>query len=146
VGPRSPLYVVNADGTEKHRLTAPGWSTSAPRPGRRTLAFTGVGADIYTAPRRLHRTAQAHLRPRLERRSRLVAGWGRIVFVSGRDDPAHRASDLFVMNADGSGQRHLTHTPGVSELGASWTPSLEAETHAAAARSHCDVRVSVNVT
>ena len=35
----------------------------------------------------------------------------------------HHATDLFVMNADGSGQRNLTHTPNVSEHTASWAPA-----------------------
>ena len=39
------------------------------------------------------------------------------------DDLVHHTFDLFVMNADGGGQPNLTHTPGVSELGASWAPS-----------------------
>jgi Tol biopolymer transport system component len=50
----------------------------------------------------------------------VVAGWKQIVFVSDRDGPG---TDLYVMNADGSDQRNLTHTPGVSEFAESWAPS-----------------------
>ena len=65
----APLYVVNADGTGKRRLTrplmvdfgVPSWS-----PDGRTLAFTGVGADIYTV--HADGTGLRKLtRPRLER-------------------------------------------------------------------------------
>jgi TolB protein len=121
----APLYVVNADGTGKQRLTgpvmvdlgSPSWS-----PDGRTLAFTGRGGDIYTV----------HADGTGLRKLTAGPGWNvgsewspdgrRIVFSSSRDDPAHRTFDLFVMNADGSGQRNLTHTPGVSEHAASWAP------------------------
>ena len=124
-GASAPLYVVNADGTGKQRLTgplmvdlgSPSWSLDG-----RTIAFTGRGGDIYT----VHADGTG-LR-------KLTAGPGwyvgsewspdgrRILFLSGRDDPG-RGTDLFVMNADGSGQRNLTHTPGVSEHAASWAPA-----------------------
>jgi TolB protein len=121
--PSSPLYVVNADGTGKHRVTrplapdfgeAPSWS-----PDGRTLAFTGDGG-IYTVHADgtgLHRrTGSPGHDPRWS------PGGRQIAFVSERDDPAHRTSDIFVMNADGSGQRNLTHTPNVSENTPSWAP------------------------
>lgn len=40
-------------------------------------------------------------------------------FVSGNGED----TDLFVINADGSGLRRLTHTPGLVELSPSWDPS-----------------------
>jgi TolB protein len=121
-GPSSPLHVVNADGTGKHRLTrplmvdlgSPSWS-----PDGRTLAFTGVGG-IYTVHadgtrlRKLTASLGWNIGPRWSPDGR------RILFVSGRDGPG---TDLFIMNADGSGQRNLTHTPGVSEHSASWAPA-----------------------
>ena len=98
----SPLYVVNADGTGKRRVTRPlavdlgipSWS-----PDGRALAFTrSPGWNFFP-------------------------DWSpdgrRILFASGRDG----GTDLFVMNADGSGQRNLTHTPNVSESIASWAPA-----------------------
>ena len=118
----SPLYVVNADGTGKHRLTrplmvdlgGPSWS-----PDGRTLAFTGLGAEIYTVHadgtrlRKLTRSPGWNFFPDWSPDGR------RILFASGRDG----GTDLFVMNADGSGQRNLTHTPNVSESIASWAPA-----------------------
>ena len=44
-------------------------------------------------------------------------------FVPGAYTPADSNIEIYVINADGSGQRNLTHTPGVSELGASWAPA-----------------------
>ena len=122
----APLYVVNADGTGKRRLTGPLMVDLGPpswSPDGRTLAFTGRGGDLYTVHadgtglRKLAASPVWHVGPEWSPDGR------RILFLSGRDGPAARAFDLFVMNADGSGQRNLTHTPGVSELGASWAPS-----------------------
>ena len=121
----APLYVVNADGTGKRRLTGPLMVDLGPpswSPDGRTLAFTGRGGDLYTVHadgtglRKLAASPVWHVGPEWSPDGR------RILFLSGRDGPAARAFDLFVMNADGSGQRNLTHTPGVSELGASWAP------------------------
>jgi Tol biopolymer transport system component len=117
------LSVVNADGTGKQRLTGllmvdlgpPSWS-----PDGRTLAFTGRGGDIYT----VHADRTGLRKLAASPGWNVGADWSRdgrrIVFMSSRD--VHRAYDLFVMNADGSGQRNLTHTPGVSEYGPSWAP------------------------
>ena len=120
-GPRAPLYVVNADGTSKRRVTRPlavdlgipSWS-----PDGRTLAFTGVGG-IYTVHADgtgLRKLTGPAYGPKWSPDGRQIA------FISERDDPAHRTSDVFVMNADGSGQRNLTHTPNVSEHTTSWAP------------------------
>jgi Tol biopolymer transport system component len=126
VGPSAPLYVVNADGTGKQRLTgplmvdlgSPSWS-----PDGRTIAFTGRGGDVYTVHAdgtELHKLTHG---PGWDVGAEWSPDGRHIAFVSSRDDTAHRTYDLFVMNSDGSGQRNLTHTPEVSEFGASWAPS-----------------------
>ena len=124
-GASAPLYVVNADGTGKQRLTGPVMVDLGPpswSPDGRTLAFTGRGGDIYTV-----RADGTGLR-KLTRGPGWDVGadWSpdgrRILFMSDRDDPGD-SIDLYVMNADGSGQRNLTHTPGVSELFPSWAPA-----------------------
>ena len=95
-------------------LGSPSWS-----PDGRTLAFTGLGAEIYTVHadgtrlRKLTRSPGWNFFPDWSPDGR------RILFASGRDG----GTDLFVMNADGSGQRNLTHTPNVSESIASWAPA-----------------------
>ena len=122
----APLYVVNADGTGKQRLTgpvmvdlgSPSWS-----PDGRTLAFTGRGGDIYTVHADGTGLRKLTAGPGWDVDHRWSPDGRRILFSSSRDDRVHRTFDLFVMNADGSGQRNLTHTPGVSELAASWAPS-----------------------
>jgi TolB protein len=122
-GASAPLYVVNADGTGKQRLTgplmvdlgSPSWSLDG-----RMIAFTGRGGDIYT----VHADGTGLRKLTHGPGGDVGAGWSpdgrRIVFLNFRDG---RGTDLFVMNADGSGQRKLTDTPGVSELAASWAPS-----------------------
>ena len=98
-------------------LGSPSWS-----PDGRTLAFSGRGAVIYTVHadgtrlRKLTAGLGWNIGPRWSPDGR------RILFVSGRDGP-EKGTDLFIMNADGSGQRNLTHTPGVSEHSASWAPA-----------------------
>ena len=121
--PSSPLYVVNADGTGKRRVARPLALDAGPSwsPDGRRLAFTGVDG-IYTVHadgtglRKLTGSPRREVGPQWSPDGRQIA------FLSWRDDPAHRALDLFVMNADGSGQRNLTHTPNLSELSASWAP------------------------
>jgi Tol biopolymer transport system component len=99
-------------------LGSPSWSLDG-----RTIAFTGRGGDIYTVHADgtgLHKLTQG---PGWDVGAQWSPDGRHIAFVSSRDDPAHRTYDLFVMNADGSGQRNLTHTPDVSEFGVSWAPS-----------------------
>jgi TolB protein len=119
----APLSVVNADGTGKHALTGPLMVDLGPpswSPDGRTLAFTGRGGDIYTV--HADRTALRRLThgPGWTVASDWSPDGRRIVFMSGRD--GQRAYDVFVMNADGSEQRNLTYTPGVSEYRPSWAP------------------------
>jgi TolB protein len=115
------LYVVNADGTGKRRVTrplavdlgVPSWS-----PDGRTLAFTGGGIyTVHADGTELRKLTGPAYGPTWSPDGRQIA------FISERDDLAHHASDVFVMNADGSGQRNLTHTPNVSEYTPSWAPA-----------------------
>ena len=85
---------------------------------RADARFTGVGG-IYTVHADGTGCASSPAPPNGPKRS---PDGRQIAFISERDDPAHRTSDVFVMNADGSGQRNLTHTPNVSEHTTSWAP------------------------
>jgi TolB protein len=134
--PRALLYVVNTDGTGKRWLTrplavdvgGPSWS-----PDGRVLAFTGVGG-IYTVHADGTGLRKLTGSPG---RSNYGPNWSpdgrQIAFISDRDDPAHRAFDVFVMNADGSGQRNLTHTRTSRNTPRPGLPAREAARQAAAA-------------
>jgi TolB protein len=127
------IYVMNADGTGQRNLVpspssqeyAAGWS-----PDGRTILFVtdrdhnweiyAVNAD-GSDPRNLTRN------PGNDGGVGGVvgAGWSpdgrKIVFTSTRDSHDKDNPDLFVMNADGSGVRNLTHAPGAEFL-LSWSP------------------------
>jgi TolB protein len=122
-GASAPLYVVNADGTGKQRLTRPLMVDLGPpswSPDGRTIAFTARGGDIYTVHADGTGLRKLTRGPGWDVGARWSPDGRRILFLNFRDG---FGTDLFVMNADGSGQRRLTHTPGVSELAASWAPS-----------------------
>jgi TolB protein len=125
------LYVMNADGSGQRNLApapssqefAGGWSADG-----RTILFAtdrDGNSEIYAAnadggnPRNLTR------HPLRDGAFALSPDGRRIVFATNRDRNRGRdgkvSDELYVMNADGSGQRRLTRTPEF-EFPASWSP------------------------
>jgi Tol biopolymer transport system component len=120
---RSNLYVMNADGSRRRRLTrlrnarSPAWSpdgaaiafTHRPeRPGNREIYVLTLKTGKL---RRLTRTKADESLPQWSPDGR------RIVYQRWDDE----GSDVFVMNADGSGQRNLSRRPGL-DGGPAWSP------------------------
>ena len=113
---RSEVWVMNADGSGKRRLTqavevvrAPAWSPDGRRivfesalPGSRESAEIYVMNADGSGRRNLMRNPAHDFAPAFSPDGR------RIVFVSDRDG----GFEVYVMNADGSGQRGLTHRSG----------------------------------
>ncbi len=117
----SDVFVVNADGSGKQRLTSdPGWEGGvAWSPDGQKIAFDrGIGStsEIYVM------NADGS-----EQRRLTSEAWGgelawsplgnKIAFVSRRDGNA----EIYVMNADGSGQRNLTRNT-VGDRNPVWSP------------------------
>src|SRR5687767_1995232 len=84
--------------------------------------FAAVACFDGTAPDRLYgpRTATARITGLSGLASNMAHG-SRIAFSSDRDHP-NVSTEIYVMNADGSGQQQLTETPGNSN-GPEWSPN-----------------------
>jgi len=115
---KSDLSVMNADGTGRRKLasTADPRSRPAWSPDGREIAFEsrhGTRSEIEV----VH--VDGSMLRTLTRRGR-EPNWspdGRIAFRSSRDGNP----EIYVMNADGSGQRRVTHTPFL-DLFPVWSP------------------------
>jgi TolB protein len=122
---RSNLYVMNADGSGRRRLTrlrnarSPAWS-----PKGAAISFThrpekGSEREIFVLIlktgklRRLTRTKADESFPQWSPDGR------RLVYQRG--DSTLEGDDVFVMNADGSGQRNLSRRPD-NDGGPTWSP------------------------
>jgi Tol biopolymer transport system component len=119
---RSNLYVMNADGSGRRRLTrlrnarSPAWSpdgaaiafTHRPRPGNREIFVLTLKTGKL---RRLTRTKVDESLPQWSPDGR------RIVYQRWDDE----GTEVFVMNADGSGQRNLSRRLGL-DGGPAWSP------------------------
>lgn len=116
----SDLYVMNADGTGKTRLTADGDASPHGRPGwspdGRRIFFTGRDGGLYSAG------ADGTGRTRL---STTVSSWGDVdvspdgrlvLFVGDAGSGTGNDQTVYIARTDGSGQRQLT--PGAGEEGA----------------------------
>src|SRR5215217_2184876 len=129
----SPVYVVNADGTNEREVVG-GWWTSVSwspdgsllllsgHPATETNSYTEDGYDLYTV-----RPAGSGLEPVVVRKGYEHFGqWSpdgaEIVFTSGPSyDDATYDSDVYVMNTEGSNVRQLTTWEGFDSF-PTWSP------------------------
>ena len=130
-GRNARIDVVNADGSGPRRLTHtsghvafPVWSPD----GRKLAFFRNEGVYVINAD-------GSGQRKLADDASAAAPAWSpdgrKIVFVSNRDGPAGCTwqpscnTEIYVMNADGSGQRNLTRTPGAGshESVPVWSPA-----------------------
>jgi Tol biopolymer transport system component len=132
------LFVINADGSGLRRLTrnAVPDGNAAWSPDGRKVAFLsrrdGTGADVFVInadgsdQRNLTRKPGNEVAPAWSPDGRAIVFSavppGQPLWVGGSRSASGPYRDVYVMNADGSDQRNLTHTTDAEEWAAGWSP------------------------
>jgi Tol biopolymer transport system component len=119
------IYVMNADGTSQTRLTfnpasdhSPAWGPT----GQIAFVSTREGTGIYVMDddgENVHRITK-FAPNRNEYRPNWSPDGSKIAFQADRDIPLGN-TEIYVMNADGSGQQRLTNYPGHDDW-PDWSP------------------------
>jgi TolB protein len=118
------LYVMNADGSGKQALLEPGDGPFSWSPDGRKIAFHRNG-HVYVT------NADGSGVRRLTSRPRPRPGGSWVVFAGAWSPDGRKLAlaawgprniEIYVMNADGSGQRRLTRAPTFDHVGAAWSP------------------------
>jgi Tol biopolymer transport system component len=126
------IYVMNADGTGVQRVTSGRAYEFSPSffPDGETIAFARFsernGADIFTKKIGVPGSTRLTESPRVFEDSVAVSPDlvdQEIAFT--RFSRSSGNSDLFVMDAAGTGARNLTNTGRIDEFGADWSPDGE---------------------
>ena len=117
------LYVINADGTDPHRLLEPGkgdnWYPSWSPKGDQ-IAFQSNrdgNFEIYTAAVDTGQVTRLTSNDRTDSMPNWSPDGGKIAFVSDQDGNG----EIYVMNADGSNRVRLTDGPG-EDTQPAWSP------------------------
>jgi dipeptidyl aminopeptidase/acylaminoacyl peptidase len=127
-GDHYELYVMNADGSEKQALLVPGDGPFSWSPDGRKIAFArrhNGSSQVYVM------NADGSGVRRLTSRPRPRAGGSWNVFAGGWSPDGRKLAlaawgprnvEIYVMNADGSGQRRLTRAAMFDHVAPAWSP------------------------
>ena len=118
------LYVVNADGSGKQKLTSARYSTPAWSPDGRRIAF-GAGSNVWVMNADGSEPLNLTPDPGTDSDPAWSPDGRRIAFLRLRHPPRGPnwwEREVYVMNADGSGQRRLARHATTSFSAPTWSP------------------------
>ncbi|MDQ3316953.1 MAG: hypothetical protein M3522_06410 [Actinomycetota bacterium] len=119
------IYVMNDDGSELQRVTSGRAFEASPSffPDGQRIAFaryTRDSADIFTKTIGVPGSTRLTDNPAFEDSVAVSPDGARIAFT--RFSRSAASSELYVMNAAGTGAENLTKTDQIDEFGADWSP------------------------